>query len=554
MKEEKCRQIYKAITEIDEGIIEEALDFQPAAEETADRYARREFIIRRIVPKAAAIVLAAAAVIVVIGIVRGGRGGNGAAPGPGGNVVQGSTGAAEEPDTDGSNDISGTEPGTKEADTKTDPNSQETAAGTGQETQEAQTLPEGEPGTAENETAPDGLRMLEIPERILSTGGAGTPQLPAGMSTDGSDIPSEEMYYIPACPSWEDIEDSLSTLPVFRNGSYDSSGAGVPLGLSEEEMTQRIYDAAAALDLQIQEIYAVSSDIYLKEDAVSGKYANVVPLDPDSTDNSPGYDYDAAIQAGYVKCRVTDKVHAVTSHGELEAYANGSVRWILSIPIGDHPDTKDYLPEELQFSVPFGTDDEALRAAEYYIEKYGAFLGFEDPQPVIETVRVIRPGENASAGKDAGTSGAASSVDTFRTFYVYDASGDPVADNLNYRFAGAALNLGDDGSLWMISRQDSLLLAESYGDYPVITRAEAETALHAGRYIRSDYSEIDKPREDCEIAEIKLIYTGSPSDQLFMPCYRFLLRCEDTDEDGNRSSLYGTFFVPAVSSEYLKMR
>ena len=31
---------------------------------------------------------------------------------------------------------------------------------------------------------------------------------------------------------------ALTTLPVYRNGSYDASGAGIPLGLGEEEIRE----------------------------------------------------------------------------------------------------------------------------------------------------------------------------------------------------------------------------------------------------------------------------------------------------------------------------
>ena len=61
------------------------------------------------------------------------------------------------------------------------------------------------------------------------------------------------MYY-----SAEELENgnpwredmALDTLPVFRNGSYDPSGAGVPVGLSEAEMTAELEGAAQALGIE----------------------------------------------------------------------------------------------------------------------------------------------------------------------------------------------------------------------------------------------------------------------------------------------------------------
>ena len=40
---------------------------------------------------------------------------------------------------------------------------------------------------------------------------------------------------------------AFTTLPVYRNGSYDASGAGIPLGLGEEEIRARLEAAAAAV-------------------------------------------------------------------------------------------------------------------------------------------------------------------------------------------------------------------------------------------------------------------------------------------------------------------
>ena len=70
-------------------------------------------------------------------------------------------------------------------------------------------------------------------------------------------------------PWREDI--ALDTLPVFRNGSYDPSGAGVPIGLSEAEMIAELENAAKVLGLEIQETKTEANDVCLLLSASNGE-------------------------------------------------------------------------------------------------------------------------------------------------------------------------------------------------------------------------------------------------------------------------------------------
>ena len=62
----------------------------------------------------------------------------------------------------------------------------------------------------------------------------------------------------------EDI--ALDTLPVFSNGSYDPSDAGVPIGLNEADMIAELENAAKVLGLEIYGAYYVPA---IKDDYIS---------------------------------------------------------------------------------------------------------------------------------------------------------------------------------------------------------------------------------------------------------------------------------------------
>ena len=69
------------------------------------------------------------------------------------------------------------------------------------------------------------------------------PLIPAPSETDESMGFEGRLYYTP-----EDLENGnpwregmdIDRLPVYRNGSYDPSGAGEPAGLTESEMKDRL--------------------------------------------------------------------------------------------------------------------------------------------------------------------------------------------------------------------------------------------------------------------------------------------------------------------------
>ena len=81
--------------------------------------------------------------------------------------------------------------------------------------------PQPGPGSGEGPGTVNGLERITVP--ALQTGEMGYESL---LCYDISE-------YRDGNPWREDM--AFTTLPVYRNGSYDASGAGIPLGLGEED-------------------------------------------------------------------------------------------------------------------------------------------------------------------------------------------------------------------------------------------------------------------------------------------------------------------------------
>lgn len=537
MSEDKCRIMYNAITGLSDELIENALDGKPAG---------NSVLRRRILPVAAAAILVAALVLAFV-LYRGSSGKIIPVQDPSKAIVVESTDESEN-----EKDIS--ESGTDELMTAEE--SEPTVSDQTKETEDdieegSEKGSEKEPST-EDETAPDGLRMIRLPEMMDSSGGG------QGLFQDESEAVSYSQGY----PSWSDVDD-LTELPVFLNRYYDPMKIGIPLGLSEEEMTQRLYAAAESLNLDIIELLSVETEEYLPADADFEIYKNVTVIDPEAEDtengdhennssgessNSSGEGRDSSGEAhfqesydenmraaGYVKCKVIGNVRAVMSCGQLDVRADGQVSWTISIPTGNYPDTSDHLPEGHQFTVPYGTEKEAEWAAQYYADKYSAFLGFEHPRTVIKTNK-------------------SSNGEVVRSVYVFEASEDSLSENLNFTFQNASLSINSEGNLWSISISDSLLLAEYCGDYPIISQEEATKALQEGKYIDRFYNEWETTLDDPDIVNVELVYRSSQVlDEYFMPYYRFIIKLVNPilAEQGGEAEYMLAYYVPAVRGTYL---
>lgn len=134
---------------------------------------------------------------------------------------------------------------------------------------------------------------------------------------------------------WSEDMD-LATLPVYRNGAYDPSGAGVPTGLNEAQMQERLTFAASALGLEVLETEVITS--------------------------------------GDGETEPTE-LWAMTNSGTLHIQASGDIVYFL-------PDGGQALPDGYTFSHRGTTDAQAEAILAYLANAYQDLLRFEAPQAV----------------------------------------------------------------------------------------------------------------------------------------------------------------------------
>ncbi len=174
--------------------------------------------------------------------------------------------------------------------------------------------------------------------------------------------------------------------------------------------------------------------------------------------------------------------------------------------------------------------DELKKTAEYLKKEYADFLGMSKP------VADISLGAYDVYGR--------------RSFSLsfYDGSGNAEEQIKSYNFNSVHFWADENGSLH-ISRSCSK--DEAIGVYPIITADEALGLLLSGNYVTSVYTGFSG-KENVKKAE--LVYHVSSLSELLVPYYRFYVEVEnegDIAKEFPGMKTYGTYYVPAVKSEYI---
>lgn len=262
--------------------------------------------------------------------------------------------------------------------------------------------------------------------------------------------------------------------------------------------------------------------------------------------------YDIAALLGIDKSQLTNWREEPPNESATEAYQHKyglteeevprgffNIYWIFAEAEGVRLDIPSDLIATIEFDptrpLPEGYDlsfdaarGDVETAGAYLLEQYRALMGYETPAAAID-------------GGDRNIYG-----EQGYDLHMYEASEDPVRNLENYwldfwHFIGGE----DPGDLWLI-RHWYCDRSEKLGDYPIITPAEAWQMLQNGSSITT--VPFSMP-EDAFPARVDLVYRNESSAQVFMPYYRFLIELPEMERDGLKD--YGTWYVPAVQSEYL---
>ena len=284
----------------------------------------------------------------------------------------------------------------------------------------------------------------------------------------------------------------LETLSVYENLAY-TDASGLPVYLSENELLGVAEDIAARLNADI----------------ISTEYKRV----EDTAQLSPNTGL-----SGGEAWRLTAKTreHTILVSGNGNAVVEFNTQGVLF---------SDYTSE-----------NEAKTTIGTLLEKYASLLNVDEP--VIYTwCDYTFTGEQ------------------LRRYFVYEDDTDPVQKILNYNFCLIGLTpLEEGGELSNVSFQNSLSCTNKIGDYPIITSDAAREMLLNGEYITTVPSEYlhDTGISEEMIAKEELVYRTENVNEIFMPYYRYYIELKESGlEMADGLKLYGVYYVPAVSAEYL---
>ncbi|WP_167957921.1 hypothetical protein [Anaerosporobacter faecicola] len=301
------------------------------------------------------------------------------------------------------------------------------------------------------------------------------------------------------------VDQNLSSLPVFRNLSYtDSSSGGIAVYLSEEDMKVMAENVAATLGTSITGTrYEYVKDIM--GDGVNEELANAP------------YSYEATCDGKSLGIKEI----------EISIFGNGDIRIGFSESI--------QLPKQYSFTHSNTDNEQADDTLQYLTKKFSKLLQFDSPTTYSWADRDIYGEEN-------------------RSYYVYNSSEDTVENILGYNFTSASFAPDDQGNLMLIWLTNALCASECLGEYPIITADTAQNLLIKGEYITSVPTEYLKNGEIAvdDIKKTELVYLVG-REEYYQPYYRFYVELSENHNGDLPEGLkvYGAFYVPAVSGEYL---
>lgn len=185
------------------------------------------------------------------------------------------------------------------------------------------------------------------------------------------------------------------------------------------------------------------------------------------------------------------------------------------------------LPAEYNFTF-YAPYEDVAAAAEYLKTEYKNIIGMDNPQ-----VNIHGGDYNYYAEQD---------------YYInfFDSDGSDTAQIINYNFNKVFFYCDGEGTLFLarIFRPD---LSVKTGDYPIISPKEATVLLLNGNYFTS--APYEMPGSEY-VRKVELIYRTGKFEEYYMPYYCFYVELPE-EEIPHDLKTYGTYYVPAVSGEYI---
>ena len=296
-------------------------------------------------------------------------------------------------------------------------------------------------------------------------------------------------------------DDLIETLPVFMNPTKREASGVIINGLSEAEMTRKVYETAEAMGLPVDSVttYPTAEELQKMREKVQ---------------SIPGEeDYEPYAAPTEVQAACGDVTIRVDGSGAVRIFFNSGVR----------------LPSEYSFTYFDTNEQQANDVMWYLLEEYRAIVNMISPALSVS-------GDYTYDGQRRFD------------FVAYENSGSLTDRILGFSFNSVKFSPDADGLLWIIDRS-SYDLSQKLGDYPIISLHEAKRLFAEKHFITTVPAEYPQ----LETASVELMYRTDAFGEVFMPYYRFLVELDTSGMIVHAEGLktFGAFYVPAVESTYL---
>lgn len=394
-----------------------------------------------------------------------------------------------------------------------------------------------------------GAAVLSFGRGMFSAKSSGGAMLQNEMAGGAADAAPETAPDTAQAPAFYDTEGAAS--------EKSAAGTGIPAELAEKiTPTSGAGSSAAWMAYDVSELLRedpldgqLPGTLAVYRGTLAGRCLNTDGMTERLTDALTALGYDAALAdsaqltTGYDEESTQDPQAVAKSlyekfgiGSELD-YWSGIAQLTVTLPDGGSLSVNN----ELTLTVTL-TGDET-----------GALT---DAQAAEEADTILKANAgllDALGGYDAmGLTGGDYSYDGTRQQFwavLYRTGETPSEQLAGYDLAQASFSADGTGKLLSLTIPGAAL-AESVGEYPLISREEAAALLAGGSYLNAQYDEAAPAAADIEQAESYLCYTGGRA-LYYVPMWCFVVDEGERENTADGLHSYRPYYVPAVSLDTL---
>ncbi len=390
-----------------------------------------------------------------------------------------------------------------------------------------------------------GAAVLSFGRGMFSAKSSGGAMLQNEMAGSTTDVAPETAPDTAQAPAFYDTQDAAS--------EKSAAGTGIPTELAEKiTPTSGAGSSAAWMAYDVSEL--------LREDPLDGQLPGTLAVYRGTlagrclnTDAMTDIMRSALTALGY-DASLADSARLTTGYDEESTQDPEAVAQSLYEKFGigselDYWSGLAWMEVDLPDGGSLSVNNELTLTVTLTGDETGALT---DAQAAEEADTILKANAgllDALGGYDAmGLTGGDYSYDGTRQQFwavLYRTGETPSEQLAGYDLAQASFSADGTGKLLSLTIPGAAL-AESVGEYPLISREEAAALLAGGSYLNAQYDEAAPAAADIEQAESYLCYTGGRA-LYYVPMWCFVVDEGERENTADGLHSYRPYYVPAVS-------